>query len=132
CQVWDWTADRSGKFLIFVCSDAAQILSFNIDAKTGAPTGTPTSSPISQIMNPRQVLIDVTGQFLYLLETDRVIVNSIDSQTGAVSEGAVYATWCTRHGVRDIWSTYCRDFTKRQVFLRHSLDGHVGYIGVLN
>ena len=67
-------------------------MSFNIDAKTGAPTGTPTSSPISQIMNPRQVLIDVTGQFLYLLDTNRVTVNCIDSQTGAVSEGAMYAT----------------------------------------
>ena len=90
--VSNYQIDRSGRFVLFFCPASVHILSYKIDSKSGAPTGTPASSSIDQIANPNQILIDVTGQFMYLVETDRISVYSINGLTGTVSTTGSYAT----------------------------------------
>jgi len=89
----NWIVERSGRFVILACYDSPRIVSYNIDAKSGAPTGAPNSTPLPKMTTPAQILIDITGQFMYFLESDRHGIFDQRQDGSGLDNGALHDLW---------------------------------------
>jgi 6-phosphogluconolactonase (cycloisomerase 2 family) len=77
------TIDPTGRFLYTAGSTSSTVSVFSIDPLTGALTGL-GRTPLT--VEPRQVLTDFSGRFLWVLSFDNSISGfGIDARTGALT-----------------------------------------------